>query len=660
MKTTHSSGLGRILFAALLGAAGARGPAFGQATGGSGITPAIRGGTGQTVYTVGDILYANTPTTLAKLAGGASGQVLTAQGAGVAPIYAAPSGAGLGDFSGPASSTDNGIVRFDGTSGKNGQTSGVSISDVASTNITIAPIAANDLTLSGGSTGASLGLGQGANGNVTLTPTGTGAVRMAANGTPLYLPSFSGNGPWRITSASAVAPNADDQVLYFSNNTVYNPSTGFASRDVNGLGAVSFQLESHWTENGAHDPWFEWNLDLYSPASGALSNSSYHRALAVIHDWTTMETTWKFFGNSSAGSPQNGVLIAKTGLTMIDAAGAPSPIYGGDNEGLILSSSGNGSPSAEGITFKLNNATIGGFAGTSGNYTQNIGTAKFGGGAYTNAQTGAGELMLNNGTTDSPGIHFYTGNNTNFSIDANATGMRFVTNNGETGPVDRLTLLRSGLSGVGTSVPASKWEVLTASDTSGSPASFDDKYFTVGQGGTTGGNIFLSWNGVSNIGYIGALTPGIAWRELRLNPGGGFVSLGSTTEATTGGAGSLTTPGGIYAAKKIIGGSAVQASGGPFLARAAQTISALDIDWGTGNTFTKTLAANSTFTFSNISDGQTITVALTNTASNYTVTWPTVSWTGGAAPTQTTGAKTDLYTFIRVGATTYGSAVQNF
>jgi len=90
------------------------------------------------------------------------------------------------------------------------------------------------------------------------------------------------------------------------------------------------------------------------------------------------------------------------------------------------------------------------------------------------------------------------------------------------------------------------------------------------------------------------------------------------------------------------------------------TISALDIDWSAGSTFTKTLAANSTFTFSGQTDGQTITVALTNTASNYTVTWPTVSWSGASTPVQTVGAKTDVYSFKKIGSVIYGSAIQDF
>ena len=49
--------------------------------------PATAGGTGQTSYAVGDILYANTTTTLAKLADVATGNALISGGVGVAPSY---------------------------------------------------------------------------------------------------------------------------------------------------------------------------------------------------------------------------------------------------------------------------------------------------------------------------------------------------------------------------------------------------------------------------------------------------------------------------------------------------------------------------------------------------------------------------------------------
>lgn len=91
-----------------------------------------------------------------------------------------------------------------------------------------------------------------------------------------------------------------------------------------------------------------------------------------------------------------------------------------------------------------------------------------------------------------------------------------------------------------------------------------------------------------------------------------------------------------------------------------QTIASTDIDWATGSLFVQTLPSNRTFTFSNRTSGQTITVRLTNTASNYTVTWPTVKWPGGVTHVMTTGAKSDVCTFAYDGSDTYGSCIQNF
>jgi len=53
----------------------------------TGTLPAVNGGTGQSSYTVGDILYASGATALSKLAGVATGNVLLSGGVGVAPTY---------------------------------------------------------------------------------------------------------------------------------------------------------------------------------------------------------------------------------------------------------------------------------------------------------------------------------------------------------------------------------------------------------------------------------------------------------------------------------------------------------------------------------------------------------------------------------------------
>lgn len=84
------------------------------------------------------------------------------------------------------------------------------------------------------------------------------------------------------------------------------------------------------------------------------------------------------------------------------------------------------------------------------------------------------------------------------------------------------------------------------------------------------------------------------------------------------------------------------------------------IDCNLGDAFYATLAANTTFTFSNFSDGQTIVVAVTNTASNYTVTWTGVTFPGGIQPVQTVGAHTDVWTFCKINSVIYGTAIQNY
>ena len=96
---------------------------------------------------------------------------------------------------------------------------------------------------------------------------------------------------------------------------------------------------------------------------------------------------------------------------------------------------------------------------------------------------------------------------------------------------------------------------------------------------------------------------------------------------------------------------------GPYK-QVAEAVSALDIDLSTGNYFTKTISANSTFTFSNPPSSGTVgsfTLELTHTSG--TVTWPSsVKFPADTAPTLTTG-KTHLFVFITDdGGTRYRGA----
>jgi hypothetical protein len=95
----------------------------------------------------------------------------------------------------------------------------------------------------------------------------------------------------------------------------------------------------------------------------------------------------------------------------------------------------------------------------------------------------------------------------------------------------------------------------------------------------------------------------------------------------------------------------------------AEAVAALDINLSTGNYFTKTINANSTFTFSNPPASGTVgsfTLELTHTSG--TVTWPTsVKWPADTAPTLTAG-KTHLFIFVTDdGGTRYrGAALADY
>jgi len=64
------------------------------------------------------------------------------------------------------------------------------------------------------------------------------------------------------------------------------------------------------------------------------------------------------------------------------------------------------------------------------------------------------------------------------------------------------------------------------------------------------------------------------------------------------------------------------------------------------------------YTFSNLSDGQTITVELTSPGGGATSSFTGATWAGGAAPVQTSPSGTDVYTFVKVKTNVRGSVVQ--
>lgn len=86
------------------------------------------------------------------------------------------------------------------------------------------------------------------------------------------------------------------------------------------------------------------------------------------------------------------------------------------------------------------------------------------------------------------------------------------------------------------------------------------------------------------------------------------------------------------------------------------------LDWNNGNVQSVTLGGNRTFTFANpISGGRYLIKVKQDGTGTRTLTWPTITWRGGSAPTLTTTInKTDLITLIYDGSTYYGDASLNY
>lgn len=86
-------------------------------------------------------------------------------------------------------------------------------------------------------------------------------------------------------------------------------------------------------------------------------------------------------------------------------------------------------------------------------------------------------------------------------------------------------------------------------------------------------------------------------------------------------------------------------------------ISALDIDWGLGFSYYKTITTASTFTFSNLQNGKTITVIITNSSgADVVITLPTLIKTLDFNTTVKAG-KANVYTFIRSNGNVYASYI---
>lgn len=94
----------------------------------------------------------------------------------------------------------------------------------------------------------------------------------------------------------------------------------------------------------------------------------------------------------------------------------------------------------------------------------------------------------------------------------------------------------------------------------------------------------------------------------------------------------------------------------------ANTSTAITINLANGTVQILTLTGSPTITMPAVVSGKSFVVYLKTGAGSYTVTWSTVKWPGGTAPTITSAAsKMDIYSFYCDGTNWYGATVsQNY
>jgi len=338
------------------------------------------------------------------------------------------------------------------------------------------------------------------------------------------------------------------------------------------------------------------------------------------------------------------VSTATSGTDYAPATSGSSILYGNGTGGFSSVTVGTGLSFTGGTLSNTNTNT--------GTVTSVGGTGSVNGITLTGTVTSSGSLTLG-GTLGSIANSQLTNSSITFGATAAAlgttvSGFNAVTIGATTASTGAFTTLSasSTVSGTGFST------YLASPPAIGGTSAAAGTFTALTATGTT--TLATSLTGIlkATSGVVSTATSGTDY--LPSTGGTGVTTLGTITTGVWNGTAIAVANGGT--------GSTTAAAAQRALTPATSTISASAIDWSLSNSFYKTLSANTTFTFSNAQDGQVITICLLNTTSNYTVTWPTIKWSGGTAPTMTTGAKYDVYTIYynaTVGAY-FGSYVQNF